>query len=355
MMKRRNVVIGVILASLLMVVIVIQATFGVGVGGGVEIIPHEASVNQGSTFTYVIILHSVESDCFDLTIIPRTDSSCFEWRHKRVCVGPKSETLIDLDVTPTESGTFTFTVRAESGSTRASDTATLHSKSATPTPTPTPPPPTNQTPECIGLMPDPTSPQKIMTESEKKEITWTAFACDSGGDVEYSFCVHRGGLLGWNCTAWSTSPYWVWKVSLHSDYLTHSTAYYDIRVDVRNSTHPEDWDSWESDYEITVSKIPKSACLIPAKFSPQPAGTAIKWTACALDPEGDQDTLWYRFWVNDAIKQNWNTNNTWTWFPTNTGIYEIKVWIRDNFLPPLSTDASFPDIEATFEDYEIYM
>jgi hypothetical protein len=54
MMKMRNVVIGVIFASALIAALVIRATFGGSVGGGVEIIHHDASVKQGSTVTYAI-------------------------------------------------------------------------------------------------------------------------------------------------------------------------------------------------------------------------------------------------------------------------------------------------------------
>lgn len=78
MMKRRNVVIGVILASVLIVAIIIQATFGGSVGGGVRVVPTEMPLTQNSTKTFTIILMSPQSDSFDVTIIPGTcDQSWF--------------------------------------------------------------------------------------------------------------------------------------------------------------------------------------------------------------------------------------------------------------------------------------
>jgi len=227
-----------------------------------------------------------------------------------------------------------------------------------PPPTPTPSPtPTNKPPTCIGLMPDLSEPQKIMTQYGTKEITWTAFACDPDEDtIWYRFCLIGPGTVGGVCTDWSTSNEWTWSATISDE------GYNTIYADVRDGKHNPDYDSSceYPDYQITVNQPPYCACLIPDKFSPQDVGAQITWTACALDAEGDQDTLWYRFWLKGpetanvwVTKRNWNTDNTWTWTPTTPGYHEIEVWVRDNFIPPLSEDPDGWNVYATYWEYEI--
>ena len=101
---------------------------------------------------------------------------------------------------------------------------------------------------------------------------------------------------------------------------------------------------------------PVNPTLTPDKSSPQPAGTTIKWTASATDPDGDQ--LYYRFWLKGlstgnswSIKRDWSTDNTWTWSTSSADIgdTDISVWIRDGHHAP-------PDkynIEKIVYDYKI--
>jgi len=363
MMKRRNVVMGVILASVLIAAIVIQATFGVGTGIG--IVPRDIEVKSNTTITYTITLYSQDGDWFDVTIIPDTCSKgWFEWPKKeQVYVAPNREKQLSLDVTPTDDGSFKFQVRAISTINPAAQglaTALITSK---PPPSPPGPTPTAGPTTCIGLEPDLPSSQKIMTKKGTKGITWTAFACSPDEDtLEYMFCVHRVGSLGWNCTPeWSTSNKWTWPATLHSNYhLTDNpVAHYDIAVHVRDAKYKTgstvtdyDCEKVYYDYEITANLPPYCACLIPDKTPPQDIGTAITWTACALDLEGgDQDTLYYKFLVDDVTQQEWSEKNTWTWRTINTagvGYHWVEVWVRDSWDPPLPGDLS-PDDYAIFE------
>ena len=361
MMKRRNVVMGVILASVLIAAIIIQATFGVSVGGGVKVIPTEMPITQNTTKTFTIILQSAQSDNFDVTIIPGTcERSWFSWLETpRVRVEQRDPTQLYVDFRPTDSGVFYFKVIAKSsrGDLFESEDILIFSEpppTPTPTPSPSPTPTPTALPRCIGLVPDLPSPQKIMTKTEKKVINWTAFACDHAGDtLEYRFCEHREGLLGWNCTGWSTSNKWPWNV--HSD-ETYATAFYDIIVDVRNAKHnTDDWVSCEYlGYQITINNAPYDvACLIPDKFPPQYVGAAIKWTACARDPEGDQDTLYYRFVVDGHRRSNWSKDNTWIWDTMlgnyGAGYHNITVWVTDSWDPPLPEDPRQGEAHSTFE------
>jgi hypothetical protein len=101
---------------------------------------------------------------------------------------------------------------------------------------------------------------------------------------------------------------------------------------------------------------PLNPILKPDKPEPQPAGTAITWTAAATDPDGD--TLYYRFWLKGpatgnswTIMQDWSTDNTWMWYTNSADVGDtvISVWIRDgNHAPPERYD-----VEKIYYDYQI--
>jgi len=104
------------------------------------------------------------------------------------------------------------------------------------------------------------------------------------------------------------------------------------------------------------NKPPTNPTLTPDKSSPQLAGTTIKWTASATDPDGDQ--LYYRFWLRGPatgnswqIKRDWSTANTWTWSTTSDDVGEsdICVWIRDGH----HASTRSKDIEKIVYDYRV--
>ena len=353
-MKRRKVVVGVSLACLFIAAVVIQVSFGSGIG--VMIDPPEIMVKPGTPITYDITLSSYDPDCYDVTVIPYTcKKEWFEWLEKKqVCVAARGKTQISLDVKPKGRGEFQFKVKAVSKSnpeTFATDTARIYSEPpVTPTPPPTPKPP-----KCIGLMPNLPEPQKVMTKYGTAEIEWTAFACDPDGDqIEYRFCLKGPGTGGTEQIVqdWSTSNKWTWHATLND--WGNSTSY----VDVRDSYGGDiNYSCVYENYQLTVNQPPCCACLMPDKFSPQDSGTKITWSACAIDAEGDQDILWYRFWLkkgtgNWKIKRNWDTSATWAWTPTNSGVYKVRVWIRDDFIP-ISDEPEYKDVSAIFKNYRI--
>ena len=356
-MKRRKVVVGISLACLFIAAVAIQATFGGGIG--LKIDPPVITVKPGSTIAYDITLSSYDNDYFDVTIIP---CSCkigwFNWTKKQVCVPAGGKEQMLLKVTPSEKGDFEFKVKAVSirdPRTYAITTALIKSE---------PPVQPNLPPTCIGLMPNLPEPQKIMTKYGTKGIKWTAFGCDPDRDqIWYRFCLKGPGTGGTEQIVqdWSASNEWVWSATL-SD-VGYSTIYVDVRDGYHHtdSTTPDYDDSCVyNDYEIKENQPPYCACLMPDKSEPQTTGTPITWTACAIDPEGDQDQLWYRFWLKGPETGNvwesrryWSTSNTWTWTSTVSGDYDIEVWIRDNFIPPLSEDPESWDVYATYWTYEI--
>jgi hypothetical protein len=101
---------------------------------------------------------------------------------------------------------------------------------------------------------------------------------------------------------------------------------------------------------------PENPILTPDRSSPQLAGTTIKWTASATDPDGD--TLYYQFRLKGPvtgnswqIKRDWSTARTWTWYTTasDVGESDISVRIRDGH----HAQASSYDLEKVYSDYTI--
>ena len=96
------------------------------------------------------------------------------------------------------------------------------------------------------------------------------------------------------------------------------------------------------------SKKPCCTCLMPDKSEPQVGGTAITWTACSNYP--DQDQLRYKFWVYDGgwnVGRDWARSNSWTWTPSDTGDYDIKVEVCDG------RDSTVSVGNATYWEYSI--
>ncbi|NQE53620.1 Cell surface glycoprotein [ANME-1 cluster archaeon GoMg3.2] len=113
---------------------------------------------------------------------------------------------------------------------------------------------------------------------------------------------------------------------------------------------------WESYFALQVNWPPHNPTLIPDKPEPQPAGTAITWSASATEPDGD--TLYYRFWIKGpstgdlwTIIQDWSTDNTLSWHTTTADIgdTDIAVWIRDGHHEPTNSH----DLEMVISNYQI--
>ncbi|MDQ1312877.1 MAG: large repetitive protein, partial [Euryarchaeota archaeon] len=76
------------------------------------------------------------------------------------------------------------------------------------------------------------------------------------------------------------------------------------------------------------------------KESPQEAGSSIKWTAKATDPEGDSVLFQFRLKgpsTGDAwsIVAPWSEENAWKWDTDSqeAGEYQISVWVKDESHP----------------------
>ena len=311
-MKKKGVVLGLSLACIFIVAIVIQVTFG-GSGIDLSIQPYVAKVEVGSTCTYNITLFSFEGNWFKIKVLPGTcDASWFEWLDSGQIDLRAGETeQITLNVTPSKAGEYDFSVRADTwfGETLSERGARIRAIGLT----------------CIGLQPNMVSPQKI--PAGQSEIIWTAYACDpEGGKIEYRFKLNgpRTNYATKTVKDWSISNVWVWIADSRD--VGTSSIYADVRARHHDSTSSFVY----RDYEILLIQLPCCTCLMPDKSEPQVGGTAITWTACASYP--DQDQLRYRFWVYDGgwnVGRDWARSNSWTWTPSDTGDYDVKVEVCD--------------------------
>jgi len=62
-------------------------------------------------------------------------------------------------------------------------------------------------------------------------------------------------------------------------------------------------------------------------------GSPVQWTATAGC--GGTETALYQFWVETpegvwSVGQDWSATNTWTWTPSETGVYNFQVWVKAN-------------------------
>ena len=190
----------------------------------------------------------------------------------------------------------------------------------------------NQPPAIISLSSNVASPQPIGAT-----VMWRATASDAEGNaVFYRYWIKGPATRGvWNLARdWSTDPTWVWPTSL-ADAGTS-----EIQVQARDGQHasPAGWDD-DAGALFTVlrpNQPPALVSLKPDKPSSQVAGTPIKWTAVASDP--DREPIFYKYWLKGPstgngwkVVQEWSTNNQWTWTSSGNdgGAYTVYVYARD--------------------------
>ena len=163
--------------------------------------------------------------------------------------------------------------------------------------------PVNLPPELTALISDPEGPQP-----QGAQIRWSAAA----SDPENNTLLYRFYVDGHPAGEWSGSGVFVMNTS------GLAPGNHTLRVDVRDGLHSsESDDSLERVIEIVEANAPpRITGLAPDRESPQPVGSAIKWTASADDP--DNDTVLYRFLVDGVVVSDWSAK---PWFVWNTSGY----------------------------------
>ena len=187
------------------------------------------------------------------------------------------------------------------------------------------PMPTNPT-----LVPDKSSPQKAGTP-----IIWTAGATSSE-PLQYRFFVKGpapSSALRAD-TGYSANNVWTWST------VGYLAGTYQIEVWIRDGKHagPSGFDVKKTvTFALTSPNLPPVVNLLFAdRPAPQIAGSWIKWTALATDPEGDP--LQYKFYLRGPStggfwmdQTGWGKNNRWIWRtnPLDVGYSEVLVAVRD--------------------------
>jgi len=201
----------------------------------------------------------------------------------------------------------------------------------------------NQPPVVTALTPDKRSPQSAGTA-----VKWTAKATDANREpIFYRFWL-KGPSTGnaWKVVQdWSPNSQWIWTSS------GYDAGSYNVYVYVRDGKHsPETaYDSAVgSQYQLTANDPPGLTALAPDKPSPQTAGGSVRWTASAVDPNGDP--ILYQFWLRGpatgnvwTVVQPWSTSNQWTWLstPIDGGLYAVYVYASDGrHAPPTGYDSA---------------
>ncbi|MFA6371357.1 MAG: transglutaminase domain-containing protein [Methanothrix sp.] len=184
----------------------------------------------------------------------------------------------------------------------------------------------NKKPRLISLTPDKNSPLEC-----GNAINWTAEAKDAEKDpIMYRFFLNDDPV-----TKWSEKNMFIWNTT------EDDVDDYRIEVRIRDTKHagPDGFDSRRvANFTVTTLKPKASApenrtpvinSLAADKLGPQHSGTAITWTAEAIDP--DKDQLFFRFLLNDGPVTEWTTVHKWIWNTTDDdlGDNRIEVQIRD--------------------------
>ena len=198
----------------------------------------------------------------------------------------------------------------------------------------------NLPPTITGLASNLNSPQPIGAT-----VWWEASANDPEGDlVFFRYWIKGPGTGGaWALAQdWSTDPTWIWPTSL-ADAGTSQ-----IQVQVSDGLHSSAL-GWDDDAGalftlLAPNQPPTLISLKPDKASSQSAGTTIKWTATASDP--DREPIYYRFWLKGpstgnawTVAQDWSSKNQWTWATSgnDAGSYSVYVYARDGSHNPATS------------------
>jgi cell wall-associated protease len=212
---------------------------------------------------------------------------------------------------------------------------------------------------AVVIVADRTVPQPACTP-----IRWTARAGGGEAPYEYKWLVYNGAE--WHVAQnWSDSDTFAWRPAF-------ANTRYRVAVWVRGFGNRRDECEATTEAAFAIDEVPRPAprarsstplavdaapvspvstvVLCSDCASPQPAGTAITWTAIAT---GGGTRPQFKWFVYDGsswtIASPWSRQSTFSWTPAAPNQrYRIAVWARttgntqDDF--EASADAGFPVI-----------
>ncbi|WP_218007876.1 triple tyrosine motif-containing protein, partial [Neobacillus drentensis] len=113
-----------------------------------------------------------------------------------------------------------------------------------------------------------------------------------------------------------------------------ATSEYQISVYVKDKYSTSIVDAYKIINYTIINEVPSPVTLTNVRtdlVSPQVKNISIQVTSEAMREIGKM----YKFWVNDGtgwkVVQNYSTNNTFNWVPTNAGEYQISVYVKDKY------------------------
>ncbi len=166
------------------------------------------------------------------------------------------------------------------------------------------------------------SPSPALPKPAGTPITWTATASGSPTPLQYRFWLYSTAS-GWTMLRdYSTSNTFSWTPS--------QAGQYDIAVWVKVSGSNNAYDAVRDTGLFTITAAATISSLVASPAPPRSVGTPMMWTATA---SGSPGPLQYRFWRYSAssgwtIVQDYSTSNTLSWTPSQSGQYDIAVWVK---------------------------
>jgi hypothetical protein len=154
-------------------------------------------------------------------------------------------------------------------------------------------------------------------------VTFTATASGGFAPYEYKWWLFDGTV--WTVVqGWSATATFTWTPMV-------ANGNYTISVWARSAGNPIDAPEKSAGTVYAILGTSISGLTLGVDHpTPQPAGTAVTFTAAA---SGGLAPYQYKWWLFDGttwtVAQNWSTTPTFTWTPTvaNPG-YTISVWVR---------------------------
>ena len=196
----------------------------------------------------------------------------------------------------------------------------FHLDAATPEATPNPP---AATVNSVAMASDKTAPQAAGTA-----ITFTAQPAGGVAPYQYKWLI-SDGVTSTVAANWTTANRFTW---------TPAAANPNYRVSVWVRSAGNTVDAFEASTSLPFAVAAQSLAaasttsvsLVANRPSPQPAFTAITWSAT---PVGGAAPHQYKWLVSDGtvttVAANWSTTNSFTWTPSTANAnYRVTVWVR---------------------------
>ena len=189
----------------------------------------------------------------------------------------------------------------------------------------------NESPSIMSLAPDLESPQVLGSR-----INWTATASDAENDtISYRFLVNDTPVTDWqpeNLFAWTATEAGTALITVQVKDDQHDEPAAEtgsISTEfVITAPEPAAEEAEEEILPVELNESPSIISLAPDLESPQVLGSSVNWTATASDAEND--TISYRFLVNDTPVTDWQSENLFAWTATGAGTALVTVQVKDD-------------------------